>query len=52
MNIKKEVTQMDREALKEHWEQVYSTRPTEKLGWYEPHLLTLLSSMSVVVHPH
>jgi SAM-dependent methyltransferase len=43
MNIKKEVTQMDREALKEHWEQVYSTRPTEKLGWYEPHLLTSFS---------
>jgi SAM-dependent methyltransferase len=28
---------------KDHWEQVYSTRPTEKLGWYEPHLQTSLS---------
>lgn len=23
---------------REHWEQVYSTRPAEKLGWYEPQL--------------
>jgi len=23
---------------KDHWEQVYSTKPTEKLGWYETHL--------------
>ncbi|MEE9551753.1 MAG: class I SAM-dependent methyltransferase [Gammaproteobacteria bacterium] len=22
----------------DHWEKVYSTKPTEKLGWYEPHL--------------
>jgi len=28
---------------KEHWERVYSTKPTEKLGWYEPHLQTSLS---------
>ena len=28
---------------KDHWEQVYSTKPTEKLGWYEPHLRTSLS---------
>ncbi len=28
---------------KDHWEQVYSTRPNEKLGWYEPHLQTSLS---------
>lgn len=28
---------------KDHWEQVYSTKPTEKLGWYEPHLQTSLS---------
>lgn len=27
---------------KDHWEQVYSTRLTEKLGWYEPHLKTSL----------
>ena len=23
---------------KEHWEHIYSTKPTEKLGWYEPQL--------------
>jgi len=28
---------------KDHWEQVYSTKPTEKVGWYEPHLQTSLS---------
>jgi len=28
---------------KDHWEKVYATRPTEKLGWYEPHLRTSLS---------
>jgi len=28
---------------KEHWEQVYSSKPTEKLGWYAPHLQTSLS---------
>jgi SAM-dependent methyltransferase len=27
---------------KDHWERVYSTSPTEKLGWYEPHLQTSL----------
>ncbi len=26
----------------DHWEQVYSTKTTEKLGWYEPHLQTSL----------
>jgi SAM-dependent methyltransferase len=26
-----------------HWEQVYSSNPTEKLGWYEPHLRTSLA---------
>ncbi len=25
---------------KQHWEQVYSTRLAEKLGWYRPHLET------------
>jgi len=25
---------------KDHWEQVYATRPAENLGWYEPHLQT------------
>jgi len=24
--------------IKEHWEQVYSTKPANCLGWYEPHL--------------
>lgn len=28
---------------KDHWEQVYSTKPAEKLGWYEPHLQTSLN---------
>lgn len=28
---------------KDHWEQVYSTNPPEKLGWYEPHLKTSFS---------
>ena len=27
---------------KDHWEQVYSTKLIEKLGWYEPHLQTSL----------
>ncbi len=31
---------MDR---KQHWEQVYSTKPTERLGWYKPHLQTSLT---------
>jgi SAM-dependent methyltransferase len=28
---------------KDHWEQVYSTSLTQKLGWYEPHLQISLS---------
>lgn len=28
---------------KDHWEQVYLTKPTEMLGWYKPHLRTSLS---------
>jgi len=28
---------------KDHWEQVYSTKPTDKVGWYKPHLQTSLS---------
>jgi len=28
---------------KEHWEQVYSSKPTEELGWFAPHLQTSLS---------
>ena len=27
----------------QHWEQVYSTKPTERLGWYKPHLQTSLT---------
>jgi len=30
-------------SQKDHWEHVYSTKPTEKLGWYKPHLQTSLS---------
>jgi 2-polyprenyl-3-methyl-5-hydroxy-6-metoxy-1,4-benzoquinol methylase len=30
-------------SQKVHWEQIYSSKPTEKLGWYEPHLHTSLS---------
>ena len=29
-------------SLKDHWNQAYSTKPSEKLGWYEPHLQTSL----------
>ena len=28
---------------KDHWQQVYSTKLPEKLGWYKPHLQTSLS---------
>ncbi len=27
----------------EHWETIYSTKPTEQLGWYKPHLHTSLN---------
>jgi len=30
-------------SQKDHWEQVYLTKPTEKLGWYKPHLQTSLA---------
>jgi ubiquinone/menaquinone biosynthesis C-methylase UbiE len=30
-------------SKKDHWEQVYATKPTESLGWYKPHLQTPLS---------
>jgi SAM-dependent methyltransferase len=30
-------------SAKEHWEQVYSSKPTGKLGWYSPHLQITLS---------
>ena len=29
--------------MKDHWEQVYSTKPRERLGWFEPHLQTSLT---------
>jgi SAM-dependent methyltransferase len=29
-------------STKDHWEQVYATRPTQNLGWYKPHLQTSL----------
>ena len=28
---------------KKHWEKVYSDKPSEKLGWYKPHLQTSLT---------
>ncbi len=28
---------------RKHWEEIYSTKPTEKLGWYEPYLQTSLT---------
>jgi SAM-dependent methyltransferase len=28
---------------KEHWEQVYSSKPTDRLGWFKPHLQTSVS---------
>ncbi len=31
---------MDRQK---HWEQVYTGKPAERLGWYKPHLLTSLA---------
>ena len=31
---------MDR---REHWEQVYSSKPSERLGWYKPRLQTSLN---------
>jgi len=30
-------------SQQDHWEQVYTTKPSEQLGWYEPHLKTSLS---------
>lgn len=30
-------------SQKDHWEQVYSGNPIDKLGWYEPHLQISLS---------
>jgi len=30
-------------SQKVHWEEVYSAQPTEKLGWFKPHLQTSLT---------
>ncbi|WP_280554502.1 class I SAM-dependent methyltransferase [Halomonas sp. 25-S5] len=30
-------------SQKDHWEQVYTSKATEELGWYEPHLRTSLN---------
>ena len=30
-------------SKKDHWEQVYATKPTKRLGWYKPRLQTSLS---------
>ena len=30
-------------SQKNHWEKVYSSKPSEKLGWYKPHLQTSLT---------
>lgn len=30
-------------SRKEHWERVYRASPTDRLGWYEPHLQTSLA---------
>jgi SAM-dependent methyltransferase len=30
-------------SQKDHWEQVYSTKLTDRLGWYRPHLQTSLN---------
>jgi SAM-dependent methyltransferase len=37
-------------SRKDHWEQVYSTKPTERLGWYKLHLqisLTWIKGLSL-----
>ena len=33
---------------KDHWQQVYSSRQAENLGWYKPHLATSLSWIQVL----
>ncbi len=30
-------------SKEDHWVRVYSTKPTERLGWYKPHLQTSLT---------
>ena len=33
---------------REHWEQVYSSKPSDRLGWYKPRLQTSLEWISVL----
>jgi SAM-dependent methyltransferase len=33
---------------REHWEQVYSSKPSERLGWYKPRLQTSLEWISAL----
>ena len=33
---------------REHWEQVYASKPSERLGWYKPHLQTSLEWISAI----
>ena len=33
---------------REHWEQVYSSKPSERLGWYKPRLQTSLEWISTL----
>ena len=33
---------------REHWEQVYASKPSERLGWYKPHLQTSLEWISAM----
>jgi SAM-dependent methyltransferase len=36
---------------KDHWDDIYSTRPVDKLGWYEPHLRTSLEWIQALALP-
>jgi len=39
-------------SQKNHWEQVYSAKPAEQLGWHEPHLqrsLSLIKGLNLAV---
>jgi SAM-dependent methyltransferase len=35
-------------SRKEHWEQVYSSKPADRLGWYKPRLQTSLDWISAL----
>ncbi len=35
-------------SRREHWEQVYSSKPSERLGWYKPRLQTSLEWISAL----